>query len=97
MAASAVGCGSVRLSPDAPYIPSPKGRGFTALLIISKKKKGALGMAGMNLAADDVIRAVYLYGGDYSDGDSIMYKDKELAFGRLKINHRNAKGSKVRR
>ncbi len=68
-----------------------------ALSEISKKKKGALGMAGMNLAADDVIRAVYLYGGDYSDGDSIMYKDKELAFGRLKINHRNAKGSKVRR
>ena len=68
-----------------------------ALSEISKKKKGALGMAGMNLADEDTIKAVYLYGGAHSDGDSIMYKDKELAFGRLKINRRNAKGSKIRR
>jgi len=54
-------------------------------------------MAGMNLADEDTIKAVYLYGGAHSDGDSIMYKDKELAFGRLKINRRNAKGSKIRR
>ncbi len=62
---------------------------------ISKKKRAALGIRAMKLAGDDEVRAVYL---PQIDGvESIVYKEKELVFGKLKENSRDAKGTKPRR
>ncbi|MCI6857759.1 MAG: DNA topoisomerase, partial [Eubacterium sp.] len=63
---------------------------------ISKKKKGAVGMRGMRLEDEDKIRNVYLPG--IKDGeDSILYKDKELCFNKIRLMSRDTRGVKVRR
>lgn len=62
---------------------------------VSKKKRAALGIRAMKLVGDDEVRAVYL---PQMDGiESIMYKEKELVFAKLKENSRDAKGTKPRR
>ncbi len=63
---------------------------------ITKKKKNALGMRGMSLKEEDEVRHVYLHdSGDSSS--SILYKEKELYFSKLKLTSRDGKGTKVRR
>lgn len=62
---------------------------------ISKKKKAALGVRAMKLVEEDEIRSVYLPQMD--EMESILYKEKELVFSKLKENSRDAKGTKVRR
>ncbi len=62
---------------------------------ISKKKKAALGVRAMKLVEEDEIRNVYLPQMD--EMESILYKEKELVFSKLKENSRDAKGTKVRR
>ncbi len=62
---------------------------------ISKKKKAALGVRAMKLVEDDEIRNVYFPQMD--EMESILYKEKELVFSKLKENSRDAKGTKVRR
>lgn len=62
---------------------------------ISKKKRTALGVRAMKLVGDDEVRNVYL---PQMDGmESIIYKEKELVFAKLKENNRDAKGTKPRR
>ena len=62
---------------------------------IPKKKKSALGVRGMKLSKDDLITNVYVM--DAQNISSIMYKEKELEFNRLKLSKRDTKGTKVRR
>ncbi len=62
---------------------------------ISKKKRAALGVRAMKLTGEDEVRAVYLPQMDKID--SILYREKELVFAKLKENNRDAKGTKPRR
>jgi DNA gyrase subunit A len=62
---------------------------------VSKKKKGAIGIRGMRLSEDDRIRHVYLP--ERNGISTILYKEKELNLGRLKLSVRDGKGTKVRR
>ncbi|MDO4976189.1 MAG: DNA topoisomerase (ATP-hydrolyzing) [Eubacteriales bacterium] len=63
---------------------------------ISKKKKAALGLRGMNFKEDDEIRAAYIH--ENGDGEaSILYKEKDLFFQKLKLAARDGRGTKVRR
>src|SRR5699024_6245136 len=62
---------------------------------ITKKKKNALGIRGMSLKEDDRISHVYVT--EASSGDSILYKDKELYFQKIKAMSRDSRGVKVRR
>lgn len=62
---------------------------------ITKKKKNALGIRGMSLKEDDQISHVYVT--EASSGDSILYKDKELYFQKIKAMSRDSRGVKVRR
>ncbi len=61
---------------------------------VSQKKKGALGVRGMKLGKEDSVHRIYIPG---EDGDSIMYKEKELLFSKIKLMGRDNKGTKVRR
>lgn len=65
------------------------------LIEIPKKKKSALGVRGMKLSKDDVVSNIYVM--DAQHINSIIYKDKELEFNRLKLSKRDTKGTKVRR
>lgn len=60
-----------------------------------RRKKSALGVRGMKLSKDDLITNVYVM--DAQNISSIMYKEKELEFNRLKLSKRDTKGTKVRR
>lgn len=62
---------------------------------ITKKKKNALGIRGMSLRDGDQIRHVYVT--IAGAGDSILYKDKELYFQKIKQMSRDSRGVKVRR
>ena len=62
---------------------------------ITRKKKNALGIRGMSLREDDQVRHVYLTEG--ASRDSIMYKEKELIFQKIKMMSRDSRGVKVRR
>ncbi len=63
---------------------------------VSKKKKAALGVRGMSLKEEDQVRHAYLY--DSGDSkSSIIYKEKELLFSKLKLTSRDGRGTKVRR
>jgi DNA gyrase subunit A len=61
---------------------------------VPEKKKGAVGVRGIKLSENDFVEDVYLF----TDGDSISmdYKGKQLSFDRLKMAHRDTKGTKVR-
>ncbi len=61
---------------------------------IPKKKKGAIGVRGMKLAAKDEIEAVY-----YSQNaveQTIEYGDRTLELNKIKLGHRDSKGVKIR-
>lgn len=60
-----------------------------------RRRKSALGVRGMKLSKDDLITNVYVM--DAQNISSIMYKEKELEFNRLKLSKRDTKGTKVRR
>ena len=63
---------------------------------ISTKKKAALGLRGMSLKEEDEISKAYLH--ENGDGTaSILYKEKELFFTKLKLGSRDGRGIKVRR
>ena len=64
---------------------------------ITYKKKTALGIRGMNLGKDDRVRKAYLYGAGDGSTETILYKEKELAFSKVRLMGRNSKGVKVRR
>lgn len=61
---------------------------------VPQKKKSAVGVRGIKLVKDDFVDDVFLL----SEGDSFSmeYKGKMLDFGRMKMAHRDTKGTKVR-
>lgn len=61
---------------------------------ISELKKTAIGVRGMKLGNNDYIENVY-YCQPGEDG-SISYKDKNIPLNKLKLNKRDAKGTKIR-
>ena len=61
---------------------------------ISELKKTAIGVRGMKLGNNDYIENVY-YCQPGEDG-SIPYKDKNIPLNKLKLNKRDAKGTKIR-
>lgn len=61
---------------------------------IPEKKKGAVGVRGIKLAAGDYITHVYVL--DAGDNMVIDYKGKEVALRKLKTAKRDTKGTKVR-
>ena len=62
---------------------------------VPQKKKNAVGVRGIKLGSDDYIEEVYIL----TNGDelSMDYKGKMLDFGKMKMAHRDTKGTKVRR
>ncbi len=61
---------------------------------VPEKKKGAVGVRGMRLAAKDSIRDVYYL--DELEEKSIEHNGKELKLDHLKIASRDTKGTKIR-
>ena len=61
---------------------------------VPQKKKNAIGVRGIKLSKDDYVDDVYLL----SEGDSFLmdYKGKTLDLGKMKMAHRDTKGTKVR-
>ncbi len=61
---------------------------------IPEKKKGAVGVRGMKLSADDELEAVYYTRN--TDDKTILYKEKTIELNKLKLGNRDSKGVKVR-
>lgn len=61
---------------------------------IPAKKKGAVGVRGIKLSKDDYVDDVYLL----TSGDELTmdYKGKTIDFAKMKLAHRDTKGTKVR-
>ena len=61
---------------------------------IPMKKKSAVGVRGIKLSKDDYVEDVFLLG----EGDEFTmdYKGKTIDFGKMKLNHRDSKGTKVK-
>ncbi len=61
---------------------------------IPMKKKGAVGVRGIKLSKDDYVDDVYLI----TEGDDVCteYKGKYIDLGKMKMAHRDTKGTKVR-
>ena len=64
---------------------------------VTRKKKGAIGIRGMKLQEQDHVKHIYLPGVEEEDTPSIMYKEKELVFSKIRLMGRDGKGVKVRR
>ena len=64
---------------------------------VTRKKKGAIGIRGMKLQEEDHIKHIYLTGVEEEDTPSIIYKEKELIFSKIRLMGRDGKGVKVRR
>lgn len=61
---------------------------------IPEKKKGAIGVKGIKLGAEDFVNKVYLI--DAGDNKVVECNGKEVSLRNLKTNRRGAKGTKVR-
>ncbi len=64
---------------------------------VTRKKKGAIGIRGMKLQEQDHVKHIYLTGVEEEDTPSIIYKEKELVFSKIRFMGRDGKGVKVRR
>lgn len=64
---------------------------------VTRKKKGAIGIRGMKLQEQDHVKHIYLTGVEEEDIPSIIYKEKELVFSKIRLMGRDGKGVKVRR
>ena len=64
---------------------------------VTRKKKGAIGIRGMKLQEQDHVKHIYLTGVEEEDTPSIIYKEKELRFSKIRLMGRDGKGVKVRR
>ena len=64
---------------------------------VTRKKKGAIGIRGMKLQEQDHVKHIYLTGVEEEDTPSIIYKEKELVFSKIRLIGRDGKGVKVRR
>lgn len=61
---------------------------------IPEKKKGAIGVKGIKLNADDYVKKVYII--DAGDNKTVTSNGKEVKLRNLKTNKRGAKGTKVK-
>ncbi len=61
---------------------------------IPEKKKGAVGVRGIKLGKEDFVDEVYLI--NNMDDISVDYHGKSIDLGRMKLAHRDTKGTKVR-
>ncbi len=61
---------------------------------VPEKKKGAVGVRGMRLGADDCLESAYLY--RTGTEQTITYKEKQITLNKLKSGSRDTKGVKVR-
>lgn len=61
---------------------------------VPEKKKGAIGVRGIRLNAEDYVQEVYLV--DVGDNDVVEYKGKQVELRKLKTGKRDTKGVKVR-
>ncbi|MFI3201337.1 MAG: DNA topoisomerase (ATP-hydrolyzing) subunit A [Eubacteriales bacterium] len=61
---------------------------------VQEQKKSAQGTKSMKLADDDFIEACYLF--ESASEGVIHYKEKEIEVGKLKIQEKNGKGTKLR-
>jgi DNA gyrase subunit A len=61
---------------------------------IPMKKKSAVGVRGIKLAKDDFVEDVFLLG--QNDEFTMEYRGKMIDFGKMKLAHRDTKGTKVR-
>ena len=61
---------------------------------IPMKKKSAVGVRGIKLSKDDSVEDVFLL----TEGDEFTmdYRGRTLSFGKMKIAHRDTKGTKIR-
>ena len=64
---------------------------------VTRRKKGAIGIRGMKLQEQDHVKHIYLTGVEEEDTPSIIYKEKELIFSKIRLMGRDGKGVKVRR
>ena len=64
---------------------------------VTRKKKGAIGIRGMKLQEQDHVKHIYLTGVEEEDTPSIIYKEKELVFSKIRLMGRDGKGVQVRR
>ena len=64
---------------------------------VTRKKKGAIGIRGMKLQDQDYVKHIYLTRVEEEDTPSIIYKEKELVFSKIRLMGRDGKGVKVRR
>ncbi|MBO8462601.1 MAG: hypothetical protein IAC13_01570 [Firmicutes bacterium] len=84
---------------EEPYtqliLKSKKGM-FHRFLIeeIPTKKKGAIGVRGMQLSKDDFLETYWLVIGQA--GETICYEEKVIAISRVKLAKRDGKGTKLR-
>ena len=62
---------------------------------VPEKKKSAVGVRGMKLSDKDHVEAVYYTLAAMPDPD-IVYKDKHVELQRIKPQHRDSKGTKLR-
>lgn len=87
--------GSV-LAPDMVVLETKNGM-FLRFPIdeIPEQKKGAHGVRGIKLGAEDSLYQAYVM--EAQNISSIMYKKKKLEFNKLKLAKRDTKGSKIRR
>lgn len=84
-------------SVKPPHIALRTRRGIFLRFDISEvpeKKKAAIGVRGIRLTADDTVEEVYLL--DKNNEIIITYNDKEIALNKLKLGHRDTKGTKLR-
>ena len=61
---------------------------------VPEKKKGAIGVRGMRLGANDCLESAYLY--RTGTEQTITYKEKPVTLNRLKLGSRDTKGVKIR-
>ena len=52
---------------------------------VTRKKKGAIGIRGMKLQEQDHVKHIYLTGVEEEDTPSIIYKEKELVFSKIRL------------
>jgi DNA gyrase subunit A len=61
---------------------------------VPEKKKGAVGVRGIKLDSGDGVEAVYFIGDGFER--EVVYKEKYISLGKLKLGKRDTKGVKVR-
>ena len=61
---------------------------------VPEKKKGAVGVRGINLGKDDEIDKIYILG--FGDKTTVKYRSKDVELMKLKLAKRGLKGTKIR-